>query len=313
MKERILRFGEDDGMVGIVSLPPREVDPATRPAFLILNAGVVHRVGPHRLGVKLARRLAAAGYACLRFDLSGFGDSRPRRTQRGLAETATLDTCTAMDALENAVGVRSFVLAGICLGADIGFATALVDHRVRGLVLLDPYAYRTMRSELRRLSAGLKSIPSPRKPGESLRWIAAKVARYASTWASAVFRRMAGSQIRRLRVLPPRRVFASGLRRLVDRAVEILIVHTGGRLEVYNYAEQFEDAFGSWGLAERVQCEFWRDSTHTFTTQESQGRLLETVASWADRALGRGDEPAARTEASSQRVESGGDLSAPGG
>jgi pimeloyl-ACP methyl ester carboxylesterase len=313
MKERILRFGEDEGMVGIVTLPPRDVDPTVRPAFLILNAGVVHRVGPHRLGVKLARRLAAAGHVCLRFDLSGFGDSRPRRSQGGLAETATLDTCTAMDALEKAVGVRSFVLAGICLGADIGFATALADDRVRGLVLMDPYAYRTIKSELRRLSAGLKSIPSPRKPGESLRWIAAKIARYASTLGGPLFRGIGVRRTRHLRVLPPRRVFASGLRRLVDRGVEILIVHTGGRIEVYNYADQFEDTFGSWGLAERVQSEFWPDSTHTFTSQQSQERLLETVASWAGRVLGRGDAPGARTEVSTRLAGSGGDLSAAGG
>lgn len=293
MKDRILQFGEDDGMLGILTPPPREIGRGARPAFLILNAGVVHRVGPHRLGVKLARCVAATGHVSLRFDLSGFGDSRPRRTPASQAESAILDTRVAMDALENAIGVRSFVLAGICLGADTGFATALSDERVRGLVLLDPYAYRTAKSELRRLATGLKGIPSPRKPGETLRWATRKVALYASAFASALSQGTTGLRPRRLRVLPPRKEYASGLRRLVDRGVEILIVHTGGRDE-YNYAEQFEDAFRRWGLTDRLQCEFWRDSTHTFTSQASQKRLLETVAQWADDALRVPDEPGAK-------------------
>ncbi|MGA8008355.1 MAG: alpha/beta hydrolase, partial [Thiomonas sp.] len=50
---------------------------ASPPPFgvLLFNAGVIHRVGAHRVNVKLARALAADGIATLRCDLHGMGDS----------------------------------------------------------------------------------------------------------------------------------------------------------------------------------------------------------------------------------------------
>ena len=56
----------------------RPIRPA-RPAIILLNTGVEHHVGPHRLYVPLAREWAARGHLVLRFDLGGIGDSVPRR------------------------------------------------------------------------------------------------------------------------------------------------------------------------------------------------------------------------------------------
>src|SRR5262249_27402146 len=47
------------------------------PMVLFLNAGAVHRVGPNRMYVDLARSWAEHGLTSLRLDLSGLGDSPP--------------------------------------------------------------------------------------------------------------------------------------------------------------------------------------------------------------------------------------------
>jgi len=71
------------------------------PTVLLLNAGLIHHIGPARLWVSLARRFAAAGMRCLRFDLSGLGDSpvRPGSPPRRLPARAAEDVASAAEAL----------------------------------------------------------------------------------------------------------------------------------------------------------------------------------------------------------------------
>src|SRR5690606_33422878 len=64
---------------------------------VLLNAGVVHRVGPHRLNVSLARRLAGVGLTSWRVDLSGIGDSRPIPGRLTFRESAVQDIRLTMD------------------------------------------------------------------------------------------------------------------------------------------------------------------------------------------------------------------------
>ena len=59
MTEEAVLFGTTQSLVGILSQPPREEAPRGLPAVILLNAGIVHRVGPNRLYVRMARELAA--------------------------------------------------------------------------------------------------------------------------------------------------------------------------------------------------------------------------------------------------------------
>jgi len=58
MREHALLFGDAQGLVGVITDPPGPAGPS-RPGVILLNAGVIHRVGPSRLYVNLARALAA--------------------------------------------------------------------------------------------------------------------------------------------------------------------------------------------------------------------------------------------------------------
>jgi uncharacterized protein len=71
--ERGLRFDcEGRSLVGVLSLPTA---PAGDLGVVIAVGGPQYRAGSHRQFVLLARRLAAAGFAALRFDMRGMGDS----------------------------------------------------------------------------------------------------------------------------------------------------------------------------------------------------------------------------------------------
>ena len=75
MSESTILFGSKGGLVGTLALPDEGNDGHADIGFLFLNAGVVHRVGPHRINVRIARQLAARGIPSIRFDLCGHGDS----------------------------------------------------------------------------------------------------------------------------------------------------------------------------------------------------------------------------------------------
>ncbi|MEO7730648.1 MAG: hypothetical protein ABIY55_06715, partial [Kofleriaceae bacterium] len=152
VRDEVLQLGSEGQLVGIVSHPPDGARAAqggpAAPAVIILNAGVLHRVGPHRLHVALARQIAARGNPSLRLDLGGIGDSIASSDAVTFRASAVADTRTAMTGLG---GPGRFILFGVCAGADNSIATALVDDRVAGIVLVDPHTYPTWRSQLRDL------------------------------------------------------------------------------------------------------------------------------------------------------------------
>ena len=78
MNQQVCNFGTDGHLFGILTTPDEEVRVEGAPIALILNAGIVHRIGPFRLNVDIARQLAELGFSTLRMDLSGLGDSGPR-------------------------------------------------------------------------------------------------------------------------------------------------------------------------------------------------------------------------------------------
>jgi exosortase A-associated hydrolase 1 len=126
---------QGDRLVGIAHAPtdPCEV------GIVIVVGGPQYRVGSHRLFVRLARRLASAGYPVLRFDVRGMGDSTG--TPLGF-ENISDDIGAAVAALSSTFPtVRRVVLWGLCDGAaaSLLYMDATRDPRVHGLCLLNPW------------------------------------------------------------------------------------------------------------------------------------------------------------------------------
>lgn len=127
---------EGTGRIGIVHLP---VQAAARGVLFIVG-GPQYRVGSHRQFVLLARALAAAGIAAMRFDSRGMGDSEGAAGEPEPAEHLMPDIGAAIGAFAiHAPEVTEFVLCGLCDGASAALMYAPADPRVRGLVLLNPW------------------------------------------------------------------------------------------------------------------------------------------------------------------------------
>lgn len=145
--ESVLQFGTPGSeLIGVLSRP---VEPGRLHdiGVVVVVGGPQTRVGSHRQFVLLARALAAAGYACLRFDYAGMGDSPGPRPD---FERAGPDIRRACDAMVAAVpACRRVALWGLCDGASAALLYATGDERIATVIAANPWA----RSEATRSAA----------------------------------------------------------------------------------------------------------------------------------------------------------------
>jgi pimeloyl-ACP methyl ester carboxylesterase len=137
VKEEALTFGGKAPLRGVLTHPAAPAAVDGRPAVVLLNSGLVHHVGPHRLYVQAARDLAERGHLVLRMDFAGIGDSEKRVDNLRFEKAAVEDARAALDFLAKRHSIRRFALAGLCSGAEISFKTALEDRRVVGALLIN--------------------------------------------------------------------------------------------------------------------------------------------------------------------------------
>ncbi len=117
------------------------------PVCAVLSiAGAIRRIGPNRMWVEAARRWAALGVPTLRFDAVGLGDSdgdeEPYENNREFyLPSGPEQVLTILDALQGAGFPGRFVVGGLCSGAYWGYHAARLDTRVRGLLLINLFAF----------------------------------------------------------------------------------------------------------------------------------------------------------------------------
>ena len=275
LTEETLHLGASGEVVGILSRPPSP-KPGL-PAVMFLKAGVIHRVGPHRLHVTLARHLAVRGFTGLRLDLSGIGDS-PLPGAVPFREQAVVDVRAAMDSLGELAGVRRFVLFGLCSGADNGLSTALADERVVGLVLIDSFTYVTLRSSVRKLVTRAQKLGTPRRFAE---WGARLVVRRLRARVAAALGNDMSAPEQSGREPPPAKVFGLQLETLLARGVRLLACCSGALEERYNHKDQLFELLP--GLRGRVDLSYYPEANHLFTERLARRRLISDVTDWLER------------------------------
>lgn len=266
MTERVLAFGEGGRLVGTACLPDPPAAPG-RIGLVLFNAGIIHRIGPHRINVKLARRLAAKGIPSLRFDLSGLGDSGRAPGSLAFEEQAVRDLGESLDALAAASGVTRFALFGFCSGGRHAWAFAPRDARVAGVILYDTFAFHTPRSRLRRYGLRLRRAGLVAAVAGRLRRLARRFAAREGPELSSD-----GSFV----LLPDRDSFATRARELLARGTGLSIMHSGEG-DNYNYGDQFRDAFRGTGIEEAVSVDYFPAMDHTVMEAATMAAFLDRI------------------------------------
>jgi pimeloyl-ACP methyl ester carboxylesterase len=110
--------------------------------ILIIPGFADTAVGPHNMHVAMARALAGAGFAVLRFDYRGQGES-DGDFRRFTAQSGLDDARRALAALRTRPGVDASRLAviGFSLGGALACELAAEHREIEALALLAPVAY----------------------------------------------------------------------------------------------------------------------------------------------------------------------------
>lgn len=303
-------FGADDHLFGLLTRPQRDTGDV---GCLVLNTGVNHRIGPHRINVKAARRLAGAGIPALRFDLSGIGDSAAAQGHDGYRAQALEDMKAAMDYLSQRHGLRRFLVFGICSGAENALALALADPRVVGLLSFDGKVYMTRTVRLERKLRRMAAFPGNAAVRASYPWWH-DLSRWLGDGDAMGRERTLG----RLRALLPRRAapaeaggfmggaegqamtgadYERALLSLVDRGVALSLMYSN-TYNVFDRDHSMLSQLRGSRLFGRVQYRFWPDIDHTATTLAMQARLLNALEHWG-RGVAFGPAPASQSQATS--------------
>jgi pimeloyl-ACP methyl ester carboxylesterase len=274
-KEQAVLFGRHE-LVGIVTRPP-PAQQTDEPAIVVLNTGIVHRVGHHRMYVSLSRELAKRGRTVVRFDFAGIGDSKPRHDSTSPLMASMTDIREVLDSLEKSHDVHSFILVGLCSGADHAVLYTHTDPRVVGLVLMDPTLPPTFRYYVHYVMQRLKNVRN---------WIS------LATGRSGLMRLVSAHLMNRVRPAPEvegislhNLRFSSYLpqcyRGAAARGVRMLAVMTSVSVR-HTYKRQMLDAFPEASAGCQLRLEFFPESDHLFSGAEVRDRLRAVICDWLD-------------------------------
>ncbi len=285
-RERPVQFGHERSLMGIMCIPPSAPSMPTapdgpttsNPVVIMLTAGVLHRVGASRIHVEMARRLAAAGFASLRFDLSGIGDSQSRNGGVSLTESVELDIDDAMAFLRQAGHGEHCVLVGLCSGAHDALHRAERDGRVVGVFAIDLIGSfvntrHKLRHYLRRLPDVTRwkgaltrrmrrLVPLGRRPSQEKR-------RPNPVWIG-VRRRVSREDLESL------------LDRLFDRGARLAFYFTDGLEENYNYRGQFRDNYRRAAASPLCTSVFLPGSDHLLSKAADRESVVGGLVGWME-------------------------------
>jgi pimeloyl-ACP methyl ester carboxylesterase len=287
--EQPVLLGQSGSLVGVLTEASETKRDESLPAVILLNAGLVHRVGPNRLYVRMARNLATLGFLVLRFDFSGVGDSAARSDHLPFHESSVAEAQEAMDYLWAAKGSEQFVLMGLCSGAAASLRAACSDRRVIGAVLINARDHLHDHTD-DELSARIRNralarhywrlaLSSSFSVKNSLR-----VLRGAIDYRKIV-PAMIGVPLSRLfaraRRAPPAANYLEGeMRSLAERGVRLLHVYSEGDEGLDYYRLMVGDALRRWNTGGLLELQVVPAANHAFTLLWSQEYLLQLVQDW---------------------------------
>lgn len=281
--EKVILIDQARTLVGIMTEPDDRETASGRPAVVILNTGIIHRVGHNRMFVTFARDMAAVGIAVLRFDLSGLGDSANRHGARAPLLANMEDIREAVDWLVAGRGYPGAILMGLCSGADQSIVYAGSDPRVSGVVLLDPTIPQTPRHlRLTQPRRRWWQVGPDHVLGDVLRSILRAVRKLRGVEAKPVVDDgivavTAGIGIDRPEV---RAYIESAYRRAVDNRIPMLAILTAGLPHQHSYREQLTDAFDTIAFGEHLSVEYLDRVDHTFTAEADRRIAFARIRDW---------------------------------
>ena len=262
MKQIPVSFGRSNHLEGIFIDGSRN-----KPVVITWNTGIHHRVGPTRLYVELANTLYNDhDLACLRFDLSMLGESQNADDSLEGQERNIRDVQDAMNFLQEEYGFSSFILVGLCSSAIDAFQTAVIDERVKSLVMVDTFAFKTMQYYQHYYANRVFSGKRWKKLIEktfSSEEIDSNIPKdeFEGFW-------------------PSQEEANRGLEALQKRGVNLFVTYTGGYEYIYTYDDQFRDMFPNIRFGDKLSLSRHPEADHLFLIREDRIAFFTELSAW---------------------------------
>ncbi|HNG60859.1 MAG TPA: hypothetical protein PKZ52_13630 [Cellvibrionaceae bacterium] len=247
---------------------------ASNTAMILLNSGVIHRVGSCRLSVLLARSVCtAANIVTVRFDFSGIGESDARRSALTADEVAVAEVIEVMNYLAQHKKIERFILYGLCSGAYASYRTALKDPRVIAIAQIDGYCYSSWKTYWHHFVPRLLSSARWASVAKRLLGLKKTVSGAAVSGIEAKF-----FEVPNFGNFPPQAEVTEGLKQLVKRQVRFFNLFCRG--EHYNYADQYRDCFSSVKFGPLLELLYLPNASHILAEPEDRALVIERMTAW---------------------------------
>lgn len=278
-------------LFGIFTRPTAE--PNGQAIILLSGGSWVSSPGRNRIWARIARAQAARGYATMRFDYRGVGDSSGVLTEFKIDEPLTEDVVGAL-AWVRSQQVSEFVLIGTCFGGRTALAMAKDIPGIRGVVLLGspvrdfqsgyglatlPPSWYLKKAASRSAVAGLFD---PRKRQVYLELMQKKVRRALGR----ADRDAGGSQRRGFHWVSP--VVIAQLNSLVDLRVPVLFVYGTQDPFLHELERGREGALGKVlrRAGDLITIEVLEGKVHGLTTGTVQEQVMQCTQRWLEGVSG---------------------------
>jgi alpha-beta hydrolase superfamily lysophospholipase len=145
--EEALWLASASPVSAMLSLPLRGLNVAANQAqvgVLMINTGGEHRIGTNRMYTRWARTWAAQGWACMRIDMPGLGNSPAREGEKACEihlRHGTEDIRAAALHLQAQHGVQQVHLIGLCSGAFHALTATFEGAPVRSVSAINQMVY----------------------------------------------------------------------------------------------------------------------------------------------------------------------------
>ena len=277
-------------MFAILSRGSQHASPGR--VVLMLSSGAQRRVGPGRLHVMLARRLAARGVVALRVDLPGIGDAAARGGEpENLVYPREImaDLQAMIGHLRQRWPDATFHALGICSGGYHGLQMVRERAGIASVVVMNPLTFEwpgesplleplpdfKVAREMSRYRRNLFSLQPWRKMlrGE------VDVLRISALLASRVRQRVAhaGRELARLLHLPLRNDLAGELTRATAQGAVLHFVFSENEPGEDLLRGQAGRAVGRLERQRRLHLHHLDDADHTFTGEAARERLATLI------------------------------------
>ncbi len=271
LTEEPLHFGQGGRLFGILTQPKKLIHNGQElPVFVFLNSGLVHRVGPRRLYVRLARKLAEIGFTSLRVDLAGKGDSFSRShltTEQSLTEDYG-DIISVLEARQNQLRL---IVSGLCSGADDAIFLTPKDPRIVGMVLLDPVCDQDNGFRVRDILRKFTQLARYQRKLKKI--VSGRVRSTSDTEQTLNYLDMRNS--------PTQQQSKIAFQSIYHRQGRVFSLFTSYAEEYYNQNGQMGRVLELNAYQEYCTELFWPAASHTYSLELHRAKLIDEIKIWA--------------------------------